>query len=207
MTLYSYIVAVDTGFAPNPFHGFCTLACCKPVIRRTAHEGDYVVGLGPADLGNRVVYAMQVTETVEFDDYWHEKRFSIKRPDIEAGGEKAVGDNIYHRGTTGEWQQARSLHSYENGQQDWKQTRTDTSGEKVLIGGDFIYWGGDGPPLPCNLKGLIVGRSYKSTANEKYIPDFIEWFEGQRERGCLGQPTDVLRSPCIKGTVNRRKRC
>ena len=38
MTLYSYTVAADTGFAPNPFHGFCTLACCKPGIRRTAQE-------------------------------------------------------------------------------------------------------------------------------------------------------------------------
>ena len=28
--LYSYIVATDSGFSPNPFHGFCTLACCKP---------------------------------------------------------------------------------------------------------------------------------------------------------------------------------
>ena len=38
MTVYSYIVAYDSGFAPNPFHGTCTLACCKPTIRRTAHE-------------------------------------------------------------------------------------------------------------------------------------------------------------------------
>ena len=207
MRLYSYTVAVDTGFAPNPFHGFCTLACCKPGIRRTAQAGDYVVGIGPTGLGNRVVYAMQVTETVEFDRYWHDKRFRIKRPDIEAGREKTAGDNIYHRGPSGAWQQARSLHSHENGQQNWQTTRTDTSGEKVLIGGNFIYWGGDGPPLPSNLSGLIVGRAYKSTANEKYIPDFIEWFEGQRQRGCLGRPTDELPSPSRKGTGNRRKRC
>jgi len=38
MKVYSYIVAYDSGFAPNPFHGICTLACCKPTIRRTAHE-------------------------------------------------------------------------------------------------------------------------------------------------------------------------
>lgn len=27
---YSYVVARDFGFAPNPFNGFLTLATCKP---------------------------------------------------------------------------------------------------------------------------------------------------------------------------------
>ena len=207
MTLYSYIVAHDNGFAPNPFHGFCTLACCKPGIRRTAKEGDYIVGLAPKHLGHRVVYAMQVTETVDFDDYWVETRFRIKRPDPKAGGEKAVGDNIYQRGKTGEWEQAFSLHSLENGKQNWKLTTTDTNGEKVLIGEDFIYWGGNGLPLPANLQRLIVGRAHKSTANDKLIPDFIEWFQSQTERGCLGLPTNPLPSPPKRGTGSRRKRC
>ena len=206
-TLYSYTVAQDNGFAPNPFHGFCTLACCKPGIRRTAKEGDYIIGLGPKRLGNRVVFAMRVNDVVEFEDYWHEARFRIKRPDMRAGGEKAAGDNIYHRGPTGEWQQEWSLHSLRNGEQDWKLTRTDTGGEKVLIGEDFIYWGGDGRPLPDNLQGLIVGRGYKSTANHEYIPDFIQWFEDQKDRGCLSQPTNGLRAPSNKGTARRRKRC
>ena len=39
MTLYSYIVAYDGGSAPNPFHEFCTLAICKPGMRRTAEKG------------------------------------------------------------------------------------------------------------------------------------------------------------------------
>lgn len=34
MTLYSYVVAHDFGFAPNPFDGLCTLATCKPDIRK-----------------------------------------------------------------------------------------------------------------------------------------------------------------------------
>ena len=207
MTLYSYIVTVDAGFAPNPFHGSCTLACCKPEIRRTAQEGDYVVGLRPKHLGNHVVFAMQVTETLEFDDYWRDGRFRNKRPNMQAGGEKAVGDNIYHRDKKGQWQQEWSSHSQKNGQQDWKLTRTDISGEKVLIGSDFIYWGGEGPPLPRNLEGLIVRRGHRSKSNEKYIPDFIEWFEGQKERGCLELPTEGLPSPSTRGIGSGRRRC
>jgi hypothetical protein len=43
MKLYSYVVTHDTGFSPNPFWGCCTLADCKPAIRRTAKIGDWVV--------------------------------------------------------------------------------------------------------------------------------------------------------------------
>lgn len=48
MTLYSYVVAHDFGFAPNPFDGLCTLATCKPDIRKKAAVGDYIVGTGCA---------------------------------------------------------------------------------------------------------------------------------------------------------------
>ena len=36
MKVFSYVVMSDSGFAPNPFHGTCTLACCKAQIRRSA---------------------------------------------------------------------------------------------------------------------------------------------------------------------------
>ena len=32
--VYEYVMTSDSGFAPNPFHGTCTLACCKPRIRK-----------------------------------------------------------------------------------------------------------------------------------------------------------------------------
>ncbi len=44
--LFSYTIPID-GAAPNPFHGMCSLAICKPAIRRTASSGDWIVGLGP----------------------------------------------------------------------------------------------------------------------------------------------------------------
>ena len=36
----------DYGFAPNPFFGFCTLANCKPKIRKSANVGDWIIGTG-----------------------------------------------------------------------------------------------------------------------------------------------------------------
>jgi hypothetical protein len=43
-------VARDYGFAPNPFFGVCTLATCKPKIRKAAAIGDWVVGTGSSRL-------------------------------------------------------------------------------------------------------------------------------------------------------------
>ena len=64
MKVYSYIVAYHSGFSPNPFHGVCTLACCKPMIRRSARVGDLIVGLSRR--AERVVYAMTVGRVVDF---------------------------------------------------------------------------------------------------------------------------------------------
>ena len=77
LRLYSYVVARDFGFAPNPFHGFCTLATCKPEIRRTAHVGDWIVGTGskPNDLEGRLVYAMRSSEAISFDEFWKTSAF------------------------------------------------------------------------------------------------------------------------------------
>ena len=78
--LYSYIVARDYGFAPNPFYGFCTLATCKPRIRKKAEVGDWVIGTGSKSKGRdgHLVYAMRVTETMSFDEYWADSRFHRK---------------------------------------------------------------------------------------------------------------------------------
>ena len=49
--LFSYTVDTDSGFAPNPFGGICTLACCKPKIRQSANVQDWVIGTTPSPKG------------------------------------------------------------------------------------------------------------------------------------------------------------
>lgn len=62
--LFTYAIAHDGGFAPNPFHGVLTLNCFKPDIRRTARVEDGVAANTaefPAGRG-LMVYAMRVTD-------------------------------------------------------------------------------------------------------------------------------------------------
>src|SRR5437588_8852326 len=99
MRLYSYVVARDYGFAPNPFFGTCTLATCKNVIRRCAQVGDWVIATGAVKRNRtgQLVCAMRISETMTFEKYWEDPRFLSKRPSFGGSRKQAFGDNIYRR--------------------------------------------------------------------------------------------------------------
>ena len=197
-TLYSYVVARDFGFAPNPFYGFCTLATCKPQIRKTAQVGDWIIGAGSKSKKSkrrerRLVYAMRVSEVMSFNEYWQDPRFHEKRPDMYASIRKAFGDNIYHRdNTANEWIQIDSHHSYEHGKPNLKNLCHDTKIDRVLISDDFIYWGGSGPPIPA-FSGTDIckcGRGHKCRFPKKLIEDCIAWLRNINETGYCGTPLE-----------------
>ena len=97
--IYMYVVDRDFGFAPNPFHGYCTLATCKPKIRNSAEVKDWVIGMGGSRLNatGQCIFAMRVTEKITFNEYWTNPKFLDKKP-IRNGSQKImVGDNIYYQ--------------------------------------------------------------------------------------------------------------
>ena len=155
MKLYSYVVARDFGFAPNPFHGFCTLATCKPVVRRLANIDDWVIGIGSKkpeyNLSGHLVYAMQVSEVMDFDSYWSDPRFLRKRPDMNGSLKMVYGDNIYHHDGK-QWVQADSHHSFVNGLMNEANVEHDTSANRVLVATKFVYWGKSAPEIPDRFR-------------------------------------------------------
>ena len=187
MKLYSYIVKHDTGFAPNPFHGYCTLACCKPDIRRTAQKGDWIVGLTTKAKGNRIVYYMRVDDVVEsFADYWKDKRFRVKKPIFTDGVRGRCGDNIYEPLPSGSYRQLPSRHS--NGDaEDVEMKEHDLSGKRILISENFAYFGSESLPLPPELKSLKVGRGYRCRFPDDMKAEFI-CFAGSIRFGIHGAP-------------------
>ena len=189
MKLYSYIVAHDGGFAPNPFWGYCTLANCKPKIRRTAKVGDWIVGLSSKPTGNRVIYAMQVEEVLTYGQYYHDRRFAEKIPDYFK--RKAIykrGDNIYEPLPDGKFRQLRSAHS-KKCQEDVKAKKIDLSGKNILIARTFRYFGGCGPQLPEHLDALKAGRGHKCRFPAYTISDFLK-FISAHPHGVNAPPSD-----------------
>jgi len=176
MKLYSYIVKHDTGFAPNPFHGYCTLACCKPRIRRKAEKGDWVVGLMPKSAGNKVAYLMRVDDIVpSFRDYWFAARFKAKKPSYTGGLQKQCGDNIYEPKTPGTYRQLRSMHSHDDGSEHTGNKAHDLSGKRILVSETFAYFGSNPKPLPSDLQSLIVGRGHRSRFSDETKAAFLRF--------------------------------
>lgn len=194
MRVFSYIVSRDYGFAPNPFHGFCTLADCKPVLRRVVDVDDLVIGTSPLATGQRLVFAMRVTEKLRFDDYWSDPRFEAKKPKFDDPLRDAYGDNIYEPLNDGGFAQHKSHHSLPDGSTNLYNLNKDTGTNAVLLSDDFTYWGANGPPVPAglaNFHGLDL-RAPTQGHVSRFPPDFIDavadWFNHLPEKGVRGVP-------------------
>jgi hypothetical protein len=191
MTIYSYKIPRDYGFAPNPFYGFCSLATCKPDIRRSAVVGDWVLGFGALSNGNKIagklIFAMKVDKKITFDEYWLSEEFQCKKPIINGSLKQNYGDNIYHK-ENGKWIQSDSHHSFEGGKVNLDNLNKDTSANAVLLSKHFWYFGKEAIDVPESLQSLIPScRNYfRPNVNEENI---LNWLESLPENGFIGEPT------------------
>ncbi len=177
--LYTYCIPYDDGAAPNPFWGICTLAICKPAIRRTAEVGDWVVGTGSCntpngDMSNKVVYAMRVTDKLTMADYdsWTKDNRPKKIPDWKnADVQRRLGDSIYDYSTSPP-KQRRGVHSSDN-------IKTDLNGHNVLLSKHYFYFGDKPIPLPPHLLAIVNQRqSHRVKLNEPFYESFLKWIDG-----------------------------
>ncbi|WP_367373107.1 hypothetical protein [Pseudomonas lini] len=201
--IHSYVVRYDSGFAPNPYYGFCTLATCKPTIRKSAHIGDWVVGSGSNDRkvkrGGHLVYAMKITEALSFDEYASDLRFENKKPFRNGSRKQSCGDNIYFRGNPeSDWNQRDSFHSKEDGALKPEHVKRDTGTNRVLISSDFVYFGGEGPEFPEHLVDRRGRRLCKSgigstTFNDPQLFESLEtWVRSLDLTGYQGAPFEWI---------------
>ncbi len=178
--LFTYTVRVDDGAAPNPFRGMCSLAICKPAIRRVAEPNDWIVGLGSVsapsgNLSSHVVYAMRVEQVLTLQQYdemaqahWPHRIPNIASPDLV----ERLGDCIYDYSNGSTPKQRESVHGPGN-------IKTDLNGENVLISKDFYYFGNKARPLPDSLIGIChQTQGHRSTSNAQYFKPFVNWIRG-----------------------------
>lgn len=204
--VYLYILSVDAGFAPNPFHGWCTLACCKPVIRRGASPGDWVVGVTPGPDGHRLAYAMKVSEVLGLAEYWRDPRFRSKRPRRGDGTSvlQRRGDNCYEPLADGTFRQLPSCH-WDDGcdREDPATKQRDLGGLNALVSARFAYFGDSAIEWP-DFPGVGMparGHRVFVQADCQDLVDFLETLpQGLHGRPRSG-PTDE------DSWAERRGRC
>jgi len=181
--LYSYVVRTDSGFSPNPFGHFCTLACCKPLIRKHAAIGDWVVGTGSKRTvgSDKLVYAMKVTEKALFEEYAEDPRFQYNIPPDAIPEER--GDNIYYKNRAEEWVQRQSFYHTTK-----EQRETDLSGKFVLISEQFFYFGACAVPIPERFFNFIKkGPGHKRLSGQPVV-SFLAWLRDTYTSGIHGNP-------------------
>lgn len=203
-TLFSYCIPVDDGAAPNPFGGVCTLAVCKPVIRRVAKLGDWIVGTGSknspqGDRAGHVVYAMEVTHPpksfAEYDEYC-KASLPWKIPNSTSEPHRRwLGDAIYDCSTEPPTQR-QGVHGPQN-------ITTDLGGLRVLLSEHFYYFGRASVPLPSRLRPIVKqGQGHRSGSNDQYVNEFVTWIES------LGyEPNTVVGEPQIVGLEAEEHGC
>ncbi len=182
--IYSYVLRIDDGAAPNPFWGLCTLTICKPAIRRKAQIGDWVIGTGSKntrlkdgktyDFSDSIVYAMKITDKKTLSEYdeFCKSNLINKIPKWKTNDWKLrVGDCIYDYSTSSEPVIRKGVHNEGNRQRD-------LGGHNSLLSDHFYYFGVEARLLPSNLKELIKkNQGHKKIENPNLIQQFEEWIE------------------------------
>jgi len=177
--LFTYKQTHDTGFAPNPFHGYCTLATCKPQIRLHKRVGDWIAGFTSQSLNKdgvgyeRLIYLMHVAEKLPFEIYHTDPRFAAKIPDQDSKRcVETIGDNIYgiRDGT---------VFQIPNRDHDISALPKDTSGKFALIATEFAYFGSEPIVIPEEVRPRIPvsqaghGIQTKDPVRARAFVDFV----------------------------------
>ena len=186
---YSYVVVRDFGFAPNPFYNCCTLATCKPRIRKSAKVGDWIFGITSKRIGNRLLYAMCINHKISFNEYWNHPNYQCKKPIMNGSLKQMYGDNIYsYDEVKNEWNQVNSHHSLDDGKINYDNLKMDTGGKFVLISEDYFYFGINHIEMPKDIKDKVtVLRNHKIIENDCGIK-FVKWLKNNYKYGYYGNP-------------------
>jgi len=185
MCLFSYKLTHDSGFAPNPFWGALTLATCKPGIRRTKKEGDWIAGFTSKELcgdevgHERLIYLMKVTSKIPINRYFEDTIFKDKIPCGIPDGRAAAETNRVPQSKTTcspvrptdndvetpcvhqigdniyKFEQGVFIRQIRNARHHLKHQKRDLSGEYVLVSKKFYYFGGRPVEIPDNVRPKI----------------------------------------------------
>ena len=180
--LFSYILRIDDGAAPNPFWGLCTLTICKPKIRKIAELGDWIIGTGSKrvqqkdytfkDYSNHLIYAMRVTCKKSLKDYdiYCKTKLKNKIPKYynRTDYRLRMGDCIYDYSNGNSPILRPSVHKEKN-------IKTDLSGLYSLLSDHFYYFGDRPVLIPPELEDIIKRNQFhKKIENQELIDEFIK---------------------------------
>lgn len=197
--LFSYKLTSDTGFAPNPFWGYLTLATCKPGIRGSKKTGDWIAGFTSKELNGdevgkeKLIYLMKVEEKLTTAEYFSDKRFRKKIPKIKHRNcIYKTGDNIY-RPIVNNPTSPKHFEQIKNVNHNKRNIKRDLSKMFVLSAREYYYFGKDA--LSFGNKSNNIPLKYRPktptgpslngvlTRDEEKVFEFINYIQNNY---CIG---------------------
>jgi len=236
--LYVYKVDHDLGVNPNPFGAYCTLADCKGVMRDSIQKyvakqqfksqdlavrdmGIWVIGIAGSRLGEerrgKLLYAMQVTEVLEFEKYWADSRFDYKTQVLNERESNAIINS--HKNNYAFWRNNKNR--LVCGDNINLSDRKDLATGCVLVSDTFIYHGTECSTQDEIIKRFKFGkndavRGHRIFSNDtkvakKPIPDeIISYIQNEfQNTKCLARPTfsaEGFDYICKEGLLINRKK-
>jgi hypothetical protein len=190
--IWRYVLADDNGMAPCAEDGVLSLCCCKPMIRRSAKVGEWVIGFVPQSLGRgRVAWVGQVSAVIPMGEY--EQRYSGRQDAIyRLAGHGPDGREILTP-------LREDYHASER-----SRTR-DRNGKNALIFEPFWYWGGDGVAASEEIAGLAhyyIGQTARNSCPEM-VAALKNWVRSMSPPGVHGKPRDTRRTRSITASTPR----
>ncbi len=169
LKLYSYVVDHDYGFAPNPFHEYCTLVHCmfsksskRNLVEMVKQDYDsgyevWVTGTGGVSSNTSghgtIIYLMKVNDAIPVTKYYTDEKYKEKKHKANGTEIEQLGDRNYH------------IH-------------TNISNRYALISNEYFYFGKNAIEIDNpEIKGCLEKRGprYKRDFEETFIKLFLEW--------------------------------
>ena len=190
--LYTYVMKHDTGLAPNPFWGACTLAVCTPNHQGSrAKPGDWIAGVSDKGHGYRIIYVMEVDERIRMDDYFLDGRFAAKKPIIDGTAQEQCGDNFYSKDERGLWIQHPNR--YHSGSDFLAK---DTRHPWVFVATRFWYLGRAAVDMPKEFLPMFGGKGTRVNHPPQLVTVFKAWVEKALQEGLNALPRDFEGNGC-----------
>jgi hypothetical protein len=131
---YLYKMTTDSGGAPYADDEMLSRAICKPVIRRTAHEGDIIFGFGGNKMNEVLIYAATISKIVRNCDYYRDNIMYSNRQDCIYWWQ---GDELVFR-------EGSKFHGQWHRDHDVGLAGQHNGNANVIIANEFAYFGKNG---------------------------------------------------------------
>ncbi len=200
--IFIYKLTTDNGGAPCVKDGLLSLAICKPRIRKSAGQKDFIIGMGAKsvnDLKGRLIYIAEVTKIIQDGDYYLDKYSD--RPDC-----------IYaKKGQVFNWRFGAQYHSpadltHDLGEQPYYERAI------CLLSDKFVYFGRNKEPSIEKIKDIYsaLPRDYRVNHNndtKNRLQEFIDEIFDKYGNGKHGDPTHLDMSKKCNGSEDEIMLC